>query len=53
MNGLGIASLHTTGHVVYIVSDLQDSEFRVVAQALAPPVSQLATLRIPLEFQQN
>jgi hypothetical protein len=53
MNGFGIASLHTTGHVVYIVSDLQDSEFRVVALALAPPVSQLATLRIPLEFQHN
>jgi len=50
MNGLGMASLHTTGHVVYIVSDLQDSDFRVVAQALAQPVSQLASLRMSLEF---
>lgn len=53
MNGFGMASLHTSGHVVYIVSDLQDSEFRVVAQALAPPVSQLAALGIPLAFQHN
>jgi anti-sigma factor RsiW len=50
MNGLGMASLRTTGHVVYIVSDLQDSDFRVVAQALAQPVSQLAALGMPLEF---
>ena len=50
MNGLGMASLHTTGHVVYIVSDLQDSEFRVVAQALAQPVSQLAALGMSLQF---
>jgi anti-sigma factor RsiW len=41
MNGFRMASLHTSGHVVYIVSDLQDSQFRVVAQALAQPVSQL------------
>jgi anti-sigma factor RsiW len=53
MNGFGMASLHTTGHVVYIVSDLQDSEFRVVAQALAQPVSQLAALSMPVEFQHN
>ena len=53
MNGFGMASLHTTGHVVYIVSDLQDSEFRVVAQALAQPASQLAAFRSPLEFQHN
>lgn len=50
MNGLGMASLHTTGHVVYIVSDLQDADFRVVAQALAQPVSQLAALGMSLEF---
>ena len=49
MNGLGMASLHTTGHVVYIVSDLQDSDFRVVAQALAQPVSQLAALGMSLQ----
>lgn len=49
VNGLGMASLHTTGHVVYIVSDLQDSDFRVVAQALAQPVSRLAALGISLE----
>jgi hypothetical protein len=53
MNGLGIASLHTTGHIVYIVSDLQDSEFRVVAQALATPVSQSAALGLLLELQHN
>lgn len=51
MNGFGMASLHTTGHVVYIVSDLQDTEFRVVAQALAQPVSQLAALGMSLEFR--
>ena len=34
MNGLGMASVHTTDHVVYIVSDLQDADFRIVAQAL-------------------
>lgn len=50
MNGLGMASLHTSGHVVYIVSDLQNSDFRVVAQALAQPVSQLAALRMSIEF---
>jgi len=50
VNGLGMASLHTTGHVVYIVSDLQDSDFRVVAQALAQPVWQLAALRMSLQF---
>jgi anti-sigma factor RsiW len=50
MNGLGMASLHSTGHVVYIVSDLQDSDFRVVAQALAQPVSQLAAVGVSLEF---
>jgi len=49
MNGLGMASLRTTGHAVYIVSDLQDSDFRVVAQALAQPVSQLAALGMSLE----
>jgi hypothetical protein len=50
MNGLGMASLHTTGHVLYIVSDLQDSDFRAVAQALAQPMSQLAVLGLSLEF---
>jgi hypothetical protein len=49
MNGLGMASLHTPGHVVFIVSGLQDADFRVVAQALAQPVSQLASLRRSLE----
>jgi len=49
-NGLAMASLHTTGHVVYVVSDLQDADFRVVAQALAQPVSQLAVLGMSLEF---
>jgi len=43
-NGLGMASLHTTGHIVYIVSDLQDPEFRTVAEALAQPASLLAAL---------
>jgi anti-sigma factor RsiW len=43
-NGLGMASLHTTGHIVYIVSDLQDSQFRTVAEALAQPASRLAAL---------
>lgn len=52
MNGFGMAALHTTGHVVYIVSDLQDSEFRVVAQALAQPVSQLAALSMPVELRE-
>ena len=51
MNGLRMASLHTTDHVVYIVSDLQDADFRVVAQALAQPVSQLASLRMSLESE--
>jgi len=46
-----MASLHTTDHVVYIVSDLQDADFRVVAQALAQPVSQLASLRMSLESE--
>jgi anti-sigma factor RsiW len=49
-NGLAMASLHTTSHVVYVVSDLQDADFRVVAQALAQPVSQLAVLGVSLEF---
>jgi len=44
MNGLEMASLRTPGHVVYIVSDLQDSAFREVAEALARPVSRLAAL---------
>lgn len=44
INGLGMASLHTSGHVVYVVSDLGDSDFRVVAQALAQPASRLAAL---------
>jgi len=43
-NGLAMASVRTPGHVVYIVSDLQDSAFRDVAQALAQPVSRLAAL---------
>ena len=50
MNGLEMASIRTPGHVVYIVSDLQDADFRIVAQALAQPVSQLAVLRMSLEF---
>jgi anti-sigma factor RsiW len=49
-NGFGMASLHTSGHVVYIVSDLPDADFRAVAQALAQPVSQLAVLGMSLEF---
>ncbi|HET9832899.1 MAG TPA: zf-HC2 domain-containing protein [Vicinamibacterales bacterium] len=49
-NGFGMASLRTTGHVVYIVSDLPDADFRAVAQALAQPVSQLAVLGMSLEF---
>lgn len=49
-NGLGMASLRTSGHVVYIVSDLPDADFRSVAQALAQPVSQLAVLGMSLEF---
>ena len=44
MSGLAMASVRTSGHVVYIVSDLQDSAFREVAQALAQPVSRLAAL---------
>lgn len=44
MNGLGMASMRTTGHVVYIVSDLQDADFRTVAEALAQPASRLAAL---------
>ncbi len=43
-SGFGLASIQTAGHIVYIVSDLQDAEFRVVAKALAEPVSQLAAL---------
>jgi anti-sigma factor RsiW len=43
-NGLAMASVRTPGHVVYIVSDLQDSAFHDVAQALAQPVSSLAAL---------
>jgi anti-sigma factor RsiW len=49
-NGLAMASLRTTGHVVYIVSDLQDSDFRAVAQALVLPVSQLAAVGMSREF---
>jgi len=49
-NGFGMASLHTPGHVVYIVSDLRDSEFRVVAEALAQPASRLTALIEALTF---
>jgi anti-sigma factor RsiW len=44
MNGYGMASFRTAGHVVYIVSDLQDADFRKVAEALADPVSRLTAL---------
>jgi len=36
MNGLGMASLHTPGHVAYIVSDLQDADFRMVGEVGQP-----------------
>ncbi len=35
VNGLSVASYHTPGHVVFIVSDLQGTSFRHVAEALA------------------
>jgi anti-sigma factor RsiW len=50
-NGFGMASLQTTGHVVYIVSDLQDSDFRVVAEALAQPASRLTALIEAFNFR--
>jgi anti-sigma factor RsiW len=34
-NGLSMASFHTPGHVVYIVSDLSDPAFREVARTLS------------------
>jgi hypothetical protein len=46
-NGLSMASYRTPGHVVYIVSDLEDPAFRQVAESLAqPPVAALARLFI-------
>ena len=44
LDGFGMASLQTSRHLVYIVSDLPDAEFRPVAQALAQPVSGLTAL---------
>jgi anti-sigma factor RsiW len=44
MNGLGMASLYTAGHVVYIASDLPEADFRGVAEARAQPASHLAAL---------
>jgi hypothetical protein len=42
-----MASYRTPGHVVYIVSDLEDPAFRQVAESLAqPPVAALARLFI-------
>jgi hypothetical protein len=35
VKGLSIASFHTSDHVMYIVSDLQEPAFREVAQSLA------------------
>ena len=46
-----MASLQTTGHVVYIVSDLRDSDFRVVAEALAQPASRLTALIEAFNFR--
>jgi anti-sigma factor RsiW len=34
-NGLSMASFHTSGHVVYVVSDLQGADFRQVAESLS------------------
>jgi hypothetical protein len=51
LNGLGMASLHTAGHVVYIASDLQDPAFRGVAEALAQPASRLAALAAAWNLQ--
>jgi len=53
MNSLAMASLRTQGHIVYIVSDLPDSAFRDVAQALAQPVSQLAAVISAVETLQG
>jgi hypothetical protein len=50
-NGFGMASLHTPGHVVYIVSDVRDSDFRVVAEALAQPASRLTALIEAFNFR--
>ncbi len=46
MNGFAMASMRTPGHVVYIVSDLQDADFRKVAEALADPVARLTALAV-------
>jgi anti-sigma factor RsiW len=46
VDGLSMASFHTPGHVVFVVSDLPDAAFRQVAQSLADPAtSRLAALR--------
>jgi anti-sigma factor RsiW len=44
VNGLAMASFHTTGHTVYVVSDLDEQAFRQVAPSLADPVLRLAAL---------
>jgi hypothetical protein len=47
VNGLAMASLHVPGHVVYVVSDLQNPAFRQVAESLADPLSKLAARAEP------
>jgi hypothetical protein len=39
VEGQNVASFPTPGHTVFIVSDLQDEQFRTVAEALMLPVS--------------
>ena len=45
VDGQRVASFRTTGHAVFVVSAIDERQFRVVAQALADPVSRrLASL---------
>jgi hypothetical protein len=43
-DGFSMASLRTSAHTIFIVSDLPDASFRQVAASLANPVSSLASL---------
>jgi len=42
--GFSMASIRTSAHTIFIVSDLPDASFRQVAESLADPVSRLAAL---------
>jgi putative zinc finger protein len=49
-DGLRVASFRTTGHVVFVVSALQERQFRAVAQALADPVTRRLAVLFALPF---